>query len=185
MRLALYTFGIFRERADDPVNDGFRARNELNFAAAERSAGFIARSGYEDGPPSWGAARYPRFYVERGDEWSPQALSLWDSIEAALAFSYHGIHAEALAHAREWFDKPSWPPYVAWWVGPDHIPQWSEAAERLEHLHDHGPTPRAFSFKRAFDPEGNAYRTDGARLRTLIAANEATTEKAGLTLPAA
>ena len=81
-RLALYTFGVFRERADEPVNDGFRVRNDVNLSAVEISEGFIARSGYEGdpGPASWGVQTYPRFYVERGDGWSPSTLSLWENM---------------------------------------------------------------------------------------------------------
>ena len=68
------------------------------------------------GPQSWGEQVYPRFYVERGDGWSPSTLSLWRDLTALMAFSYSGIHAEAMRHGREWFVKPTWPGYVLWWV---------------------------------------------------------------------
>src|SRR5688572_79781 len=115
-RIALYTFGVFRRPADDPANRGFHDRNDVNFEAVEASAGFIARSGYEDepGPASWGEHVYPRFYVERGDGHSPSTLSLWTDLESPMAFSYAGIHAEALKHGRDWFVRPEWPPYVLW-----------------------------------------------------------------------
>ena len=46
---------------------------------------------------------YPRFYVENGDgRWS-STLSLWVDIESLMAFTYSGIHAEALRHASDWF----------------------------------------------------------------------------------
>jgi len=79
MRLALFTFGIFREPAEHPVNDGFHTRNDSILAAVEHSDGFVARSGYdgEPGPASWCVQVYPDFYIERGDGWSPETLSLW------------------------------------------------------------------------------------------------------------
>src|SRR3546814_11808142 len=75
--------------------------------------------------------------------------SLWDSLEAPMAFTYHGIHAEALARGRDWFLKPvapseSWPPYVLWWVAGNHRPDWQEAVARHEQLHDHGASAHAF-----------------------------------------
>lgn len=167
MMLALYTFGVFRERAADPVNDGFKAREPANIAAVEASAGFIARSGYADepGPESWGEETYPRFYVERGDGWSPATLSLWDGPEAAMAFSYSGIHAEALRHARAWFAERRWPGYVCWWTR--ERPIWRDGARRLERLHDEGASPDAFTFKRPFAPDGEPTVIDRERLQVL------------------
>lgn len=156
MRPAVCNFGMFRERADHPANQGFHDRKAPNFAAAKRAAGFIARSGSreEPGPPSWGAQVYPRVYVERGDGWSPSTLSLWRDLESLMAFTYFGFHAEALGRARDWFVDQSWPPYVLWWVADDRYPCWKEAVDRFEHLHDHGPTPAAFNFTVAFDAHG-------------------------------
>jgi Domain of unknown function (DUF3291) len=113
-RLALYNFGMFLLPAAHPSNQGFHDRNDLNFAVAEQSDGFIARSGYagEPGPESWGNQVYPRFYVERGDEWSPSTLSLWRDLSSPMAYSYTGIHAEAMRQARDWFVKPEWPGYL-------------------------------------------------------------------------
>ena len=44
--------------------------------------------------------------------------------------------------------------YVAWWVPDDHTPDYKEAMDRLERLHDEGPSPDAFDFKRPFDADG-------------------------------
>ncbi len=108
MRAALFTFGVFREPSEHPVNQGFHARNDPVLAAVEQSGGFIARSVYDDdpGPGSWGEQVYPDFYVERGDGWSPETLSLWEDLESIAAFTYHGLHAEALRLGREWFVTP-------------------------------------------------------------------------------
>jgi hypothetical protein len=169
MPLALYTFGIFAKPASDPVNDGFHQRNDAVLALADNAPGLIARSGYDGdpGPASWGEQVYPRFYVERGDGWCPSTLSVWESLESAMAYAYFGLHAEALAHGREWFLKPEWPPYVIWWVAEGVYPTWSDAVVRHEHLHDHGPLPFAFSFKDAFDREGRSLNIDTDKLKAL------------------
>lgn len=174
-RLALYAFGVFRAPADDPVNQGFHDRNDVNFVIAESSEGFIARSGYADepGPDSWGEQVFPRFYVERGDGWSPSTLSLWADLAAPMAFSYAGIHAEAMRHGREWFLEPAWPPYALWWVEANHTPSWTEAVNRHEFLHDNGSSAFAFDFKRPFDEEGQPTTVDRDALRRYRRMNDA------------
>jgi hypothetical protein len=147
-RLAFYTFGIARGPRGSAVMQGFTDRLSAGFAAAEATDGYITRR--VDRPLEFG----PRFYVPATHAGAPQTLSMWTGLSAVYAFAYHGLHAEALRLRREWFIEPQWPTYTAWWVGDDHVPAWSEAAERLEYLHDHGPTPFAFSFKRAFDAAG-------------------------------
>lgn len=172
-RLALYTFGVFIEPTDHPVNDGFTRRNDPILAAVEQAAGFVARSGYADdpGPDSWGQEVYPEFYVERGDGWSPATLSLWTDIESAMAFSYFGLHAEALSHGREWFFKPQWPPYAAWWVADGHVPDWTEAVRRHGLLHRLGSTAKAFNFKRPFGAAGRPVELDRREINRLAALN--------------
>lgn len=174
-RVALYTFGVFRRPSGDSVNQGFHDRNDLNFAAVEASEGFVARSGYEEepGPASWGLQVFPRFYVERGDGYSPSTLSLWTDLESPMAFSYAGIHAEALKLGRQWFVKPQWPPYVLWWVDSGHRPDWNEAVERHEHLHDHQVNPFAFDFKTPFGRDGVPVAIDRKRVNELVSLNQA------------
>jgi Domain of unknown function (DUF3291) len=170
-QLALYTFGIFSRPADDPANDGFHRRNDAVLALVDKAPGLIARSGYEGdpGPLSWGVQVYPRFYVEAGDGWCPSTLSVWKDMESAVAYAYFGLHAEALSHGREWFRKPEWPPYAVWWIEDGKFPTWSDAVTRHEHLHDHGPSPRAFNFKAAFDAKGCEVTLDRAKIKQILA----------------
>ncbi|MCP4998091.1 MAG: DUF3291 domain-containing protein [Hyphomicrobiales bacterium] len=170
-RIALFTFGLFIKPSEHPDNDGFHERNDPILDAVEHAPGFIARAGYEDepGPPCWGELVYPRFYRERGDGWSPATLSLWQDLESIMAFSYFGLHAEAVANGRQWFQKPQWPPYVLWWVVGDHTPDRVEAVERHEYLHDNGPSDFAFTFKTPFDARAIEYRIDRRRMNDLAA----------------
>jgi Domain of unknown function (DUF3291) len=172
MRLAIYNFGMFRDRAESPSNQGFREREPATFDAAERAPGFIGRAGYEGelDHESWGVRVYPRFYVERGDGEAPSTLSLWADIESLMAFAYSGVHAEALRRASDWFLPKSWPPYVLWWTPEGRRPDWHESVARFELLHDRGPTPEAFTFEAPFDATGRPTIVDKERVRTLAAA---------------
>jgi hypothetical protein len=96
-------------------------------------------------------------------------LSLWRSIESVYAFAYSGVHGEALRHRLEWFIRPEWPNYAAWWVADDHVPDWHEASERLEHLHDHGPSPQAFDFRHAFGSDAGSIEVRRDVVRDLVA----------------
>ena len=168
--LALYTFNVFRAPAEDPANDGFHELNDRILPIADQAPGLIARSGYEDepGPPEWGKQVFPHFYIERGDGWSPSTLSLWETPEAAMAFAYHGLHAEALKRGREWHDEPQFPPYAVWWIEAGKRPDWTEAVARHLHLHQHGPTAYVFDFKHLFTPNGKPQATNPARLKSYL-----------------
>lgn len=82
-KLALFTFGVFAKPADDPANDGFQVRNDPILADVSVSQGYLEHSDYpdEEGPDVWGEYVFPKFYVESGDGWTPQTLSLWQDLE--------------------------------------------------------------------------------------------------------
>lgn len=172
-QLAMYNFGLHVAPYDAPEVQGFLRREPLNFAAAERASGFVARSGYdgEPGPKSWGFQVFPRFIEASGHDSGPSSLSVWADIESLMAFSYAGVHAEALKNARNWNTRNDWPPLVLWWIEAGRRPDWEQAAERLEWLHDHGASPRAFTFKQAYGPGGAPLEIDRGRVKALIEAN--------------
>lgn len=173
--LAMYNFGLHVAAYDAPEVQGFLRREPLNFAAAENASGFVARSGYdgEPGPSSWGVQGFPRFIKGSGFESGPSSLSLWADIESLMAFSYAGVHAEALKNARNWNTRNEWPPLVLWWVEEGRRPDWRQGAKKLEFLHDHGPCPDAFTFKQPYGPDGEPLTIDRARVKSLSAANAA------------
>lgn len=169
MNLALYTFGLFIKPAEHEANDGFHQRNDVILANMEGTPGFIARSGYDDDPVEdlWGEQVYPHFYVEQGDGWAPSTLSLWNSPEAVMAFTYSGLHGQAVRMGHHWFQRGDWPPLVMWWVEKDVRPNWVQGVDRFERLHRDGPTRDAFSMKHLFGPDGRPISVDTARLRAL------------------
>ncbi|MFN8633012.1 MAG: DUF3291 domain-containing protein [Chloroflexota bacterium] len=153
-RVAFYTFGILREERGHPQVQGFFDRIDTVFAAAESSTGFIATYRNQINSATFG----PRFFVPGTHVRAPQTLSLWADLDSVFAFAYRGPHGESLRVRKDWFVPPAWPTYAIWWVSDDEQPSWDDAPKRLEHLHDHGPTPHAFSFKTPFDAAGNPTR---------------------------
>ena len=171
--LAIYNFGLHVDDYESPHVEGFRLREPLNFEAANRAKGFVGRSGYagEPGPESWGEKVYPRFLAGSGFTDAPSSLSLWSDLESLMAFTYNGVHADALKHARNWNQRQAWPALVLWWVEQGARPVWADGAERLEHLADHGPTQRAFTFKTPYDPDGKPAAIDREHVKVLASRN--------------
>lgn len=173
--LAMYNFGLHVAAYESPEVEGFRLREAANFEAAARAHGFIGRSGYGGEPdaPRWGEQIFPRFIEGSGFATAPSSLSLWADIESLMAFSYSGVHADALKHARHWNVRQSWPPLVLWWMDADMVPAWKDGVERLEHLHDNGPSAGAFSFKQPYGPDGHPAEIDRGRVKEIAALNAA------------
>jgi hypothetical protein len=168
--VAFTTFAIFRAPPGDPQVQGFFDRLPDTFGAADRFEGFVARSMRDPVTltHTWGDLVYPRFLDPAQHDGAVATLSLWRTLESVNAFAYSGVHGESLRHRLEWFVKPEWPSYTAWWVADDHIPDWYEARERLEHLHDHGPSPQAFDFRRAFGADRDPIMVQRDAVREIV-----------------
>jgi hypothetical protein len=171
----MYNFGLHVAPYDSHTVEGFRLREAANFEAASRAHGFIGRSGYdgEPGPACWGKQVFPRFIEGSGFATAPSSLSLWTNIESLMAFTYNGVHADALKHARHWNVKQRWPALVLWWVDADVVPEWKDGVKRLERLHDEGPSATAFTFKQPYDAGEKMTVIDRERLKRLAAENTA------------
>ena len=79
-------------------------------------------------------------------------MSVWESIEALHHYAYRTAHVDFFKRRAEWFEPPTEPGTVLWWVPAGHIPTPEEGAERLQQLRQEGPTPAAFTFAKRFDP---------------------------------
>ena len=173
-RVAFMTFSVLREAPGHRQVQGFFDRLEANYLAAERSDGMIERSrtlNHRRGETTWGYFPVSRFFDPTKHGGTPRTLSLWEDIESPYAFTYSGLHAEALQSRSAWFLKPEWPSYVLWWVGDDEVPNWDEAKERHEHLHDNGPSTYAFNFRTIFDVEGESSALDRELVKLKIERN--------------
>jgi Domain of unknown function (DUF3291) len=145
--LAQVNIGRARGALTDAVMQGFMARLEEINALAERSPGFVWRLQTEDGDAT--AVRpYP------GEDRIMINLSAWTDLAALREYVFKSAHAGVMRQRRDWFERFEGVYVALWWVPVGHRPTVGEAVERLAHLEKHGPTPFAFSFQQAFDPEG-------------------------------
>jgi hypothetical protein len=142
--LAQLNIGIIKGPMDSPVMAEFAANLDRINALADRSPGFIWRLQTEEGNAT--AIRpFP-------DENLLVNMSVWRDLESLSEYVYRSAHAEILRRRREWFERMSEAYFVLWWVPVGHRPGIEEAIAKLERLRAHGPTPDAFTFRRAFPP---------------------------------
>lgn len=85
-------------------------------------------------------------------------MSVWESLQHFRHFVYRSGHVQYIRRKVEWFENFDGPHTVLWWVRVGHVPDLSEALEKLELLRSYGPTPEAFDLRRAFEP--NSPRID-------------------------
>lgn len=139
--LAQLNVGRLAHPADAPeVAEFVNALERVN-AIAERAPGFEWRLKDD----STGGALDIR--PEPGDPQQAVNLSVWSSVEAFEQFVWRTVHARFYTRRGEWFEKPSQPGFVMWWVGPGHRPSLEEALERLADLRANGPSERAFGWE--------------------------------------
>jgi heme-degrading monooxygenase HmoA len=144
--LAQVNIGRARGAVTDPIMLGFVSQLEEINALAEQSPGFVWRLQTEDGD-----ATAIRPYA---DERIMINMSVWADLDALRAYVFRSAHAAVMRRRREWFERFEGIYVALWWLPAGHRPTVEEAVKRLAHLEAHGPTPFAFSFRHAFDPEG-------------------------------
>jgi hypothetical protein len=153
--LAQVNVARLRAPLDDPVMRGFVEGLAPVHRLAEGSPGFVWRlgTGAEHG------------VVVATDDGGPAFLNLsvWTDYDALHEFVYRSGHARFLRHAARWFAETRRPSTALWWVPAGSRPTAVDAARRLAHLRTYGPSPRAFSLKRRFTPEGGPAAQDSRR----------------------
>ncbi len=77
-------------------------------------------------------------------------LSVWRDIDALHDFVYRGEHVRFIARRGEWFTRMRPAHVVLWWLPAGQRPTVDEAWQRLARLREHGPGPRAFTFKQRY-----------------------------------
>jgi Domain of unknown function (DUF3291) len=138
--LAQLNIGRLRGGEDDAhMADFYAALDPVN-ALAERTPGFVWRLKSGDSNTAMTAP---------GDAAMAFNLTVWDSIEALERFVWQTVHARIYQRKGEWFEKPSQPHFVMWWIEAGHRPTAEEALERLAHLVEHGPSEHAFGWESA------------------------------------
>lgn len=148
MSFHLAQINIARAKAplDSPIMRGFvDALDEIN-ALADASPGFVWRFQTAEGN-AVGERAYddPLVLVN---------FSVWASVDALKAYVYRSAHVKFIAARHQWFEKLPGPHFALWWIPAGNLPNVTEAKDRLEHLHLHGPSERAFMFHPPFPPPG-------------------------------
>ena len=153
MLLAQLNIGLPVAPLTEPEMAGFVEALEPVNALADAAPGFVWRLQTEDGD----ATAIRPFEDDR----LIVNLSAWESVEALAAFVYSGPHRAIMVRRREFFAPMREAFQVLWWSVD--IPTVAEAVVRLDHLRAHGPTPRAFTFRKPFPAPGAAQvrRDDG------------------------
>jgi uncharacterized protein DUF3291 len=139
--LAQLNIGRVRYDLADPRMADFTDNLALVNGIAERSDGFVWR--YVD---ESGNATNTRPYAD------PRIIvnfSVWVSVEALERFVWQTVHKRFYGRRPDWFEHFEGPSMVLWWVPVGHRPSVDEAAARLAHLTQHGPSDHAFDWQRA------------------------------------
>ena len=145
--IAQLNIGRARAPVDDPLMADFTNNLvEIN-TLGHNTPGFVWQLLTEDGDST-------AFRMFADDENLLINMTVWQSIEALFAFTYQSQHTDFLRRRREWFEPlADLPPLALWWVPAGHQPTLEEAKAKLLHLHQHGPTPLAFTFRQQFTIE--------------------------------
>jgi hypothetical protein len=142
--LAQLNVARFRLPMDDPAMAGFVEQLDPINALADAAPGFVWRLQTEEGN-----ATAIHAYE---DDLMLVNMSVWESVEALAEFVYRSGHVGVMRRRREWAERMAEAYMCLWWVPAGETPTVEEAQGRLEHLREHGPTPRSFTFKKRFPP---------------------------------
>lgn len=148
----LAQLNIARPRADldDPLMAGFAANLDRINALAEASPGFVWRLQDESGNATALDHPFAAGIIVN--------LTVWRDVEALRLYTYKSEHAEFVRRRAAWFGELEGPHLVLWWLPAGQRPTLAEAGQRLDRLAAAGPSPEAFIFSRAFDPDGTPRR---------------------------
>ncbi|WP_405465658.1 DUF3291 domain-containing protein [Streptomyces jietaisiensis] len=169
-QFALYTFGVLKAPLADSggLTREFYEAGEAVYREVRGAPGYLGDAVAEDAGRGglfgadwgvWGEFVVPGWYGKgRTVETTALAatLSLWTGPGPAFEAVYTGVHRGALGRRYDWFERTGHPGHVCWWVPERAIPVWRDGVTRLEHLHEHGPAPHAFTFHDSFAPDGTA-----------------------------
>ena len=142
--LAQLNVGIIKAPLESPVMADFVNNLDRINALAEGAPGFVWRLQTEAGNATdIRPTEDPNLLMN---------MSVWQDAESLSRFVFKTAHVEIMRRRGEWFERMVDAYLVLWWVPHGHRPTIDEAMARLEHLRAHGPTPRAFNFRKAFPP---------------------------------
>lgn len=145
-RLAQVNYARLRHPVDSPLVREFLAAVDDVERLAERSPGFVWRYRSPGGHVNGAAVL--------GDPRAVVAVSVWADYASLHALVYRSRHGHFVRRRDEWFERVATPATALWWVPDGQWPTPEQAMARLAHLRRVGPTPRAFTVRTRFTPDG-------------------------------
>jgi hypothetical protein len=139
--LAQLNVAVLKQPLDSPLMADFVGNLERINTLAEASSGFVWRLQTDDGDAT---ALRPL-----GDDVLVN-MSVWRDLASLRNYVYQSAHADIMRQRRRWFTQSVTAYLVLWWLPLGHRPSIAEATDRLNHLRQHGPSPIAFTFGKAF-----------------------------------
>jgi Domain of unknown function (DUF3291) len=152
--LAQLNIATMREPLESPSMADFVANLERINSLADSAPGFVWRLKDDSGSAATAIRPF-------GDNILVN-MSVWETVESLHEFAFRTAHAEIMRRRREWFERRAETYAVLWWVPVGHVPSTAEAAQRLSHLREHGPTAEAFTFRSVF-PQPSLASADAIR----------------------
>lgn len=143
--IAQVNIGRMLAPTDDPIMADFMNNLDRINALAESAPGFVWRLQTDEGN-----ATALRVFE---DDWLLINMSVWTDVEALYEYTFKTEHAQFVRRRREWFEKFDQHYFAMWWIEAGTEPTPADAKAALAHLDEHGPTPRAFTFKPRFTAE--------------------------------
>jgi hypothetical protein len=137
--VAHFNYGVMRARYDDPSMAAFVEGYEPVHAIAERSEGFVWRY---DGSEAEDAAALGRALP--GHPLVICSFSVWKRMEDWDHFIHKTLHGRFLGRRNEWFE-PGRSEMVLWHVPEGHLPDMSEALDRLDQIRAEGPSDEVWT----------------------------------------
>lgn len=135
--------------ADDPRMATYIARLDEMNRLADQSPGFVWRYFTDSRDPAQREFADPLVLFN---------MSVWESIDALHAYTYRTAHAEVYAGRKQWFvdekQVVGGHALAMWWLPKGELPTVGMAKEKLALITEHGPSERAFHFKKRFPPPG-------------------------------
>ncbi|MEM6383684.1 MAG: DUF3291 domain-containing protein [Pseudomonadota bacterium] len=135
MQLAEVNIAEWKVPQDSPEARTFLGAIDKVNAVAERSPGFVWR------------------LTDPGvhDPWRGQNvivnLSVWESPKALENYVWNTVHRAIYRKKEQWFSAMRMAHFAMWWVDTGHRPNLIEAKDRLDHMHAHGNSDRAFGWE--------------------------------------
>jgi hypothetical protein len=143
--LAQVNIGKIVAPMNSPQMAGFADNLDKINALAENSEGFIWRLKDD----SNNATSIKVFE----DDFLLINMSVWKNIDYLYKYVYQSAHADYLKRRKEWFEKMPEMYMALWYITETHIPNSTEAIERLQFLRSNGDSPYAFGFKTRYSAE--------------------------------